>query len=686
MILNSPYITGSLTVTGNTILQGALTVTGSLSGTAATASFALTLGGTGSVGFATTGAFTATSGSASSRLTQIEQVYATTGSNSFRATQSITGSLTVTGQIVAQTLNVQQVTSSIVFSSGSNVFGSDLNSRQTFTGSVLITGSLVVNTTGPELQVTNTGVILGNLLTDNHSITGSLRITGSSVTLTGALSGTSATFSGNVNLQGAVTRNINFYDSSNTNINAQIQYDQISSNSGQLFFGTNNAGTFATRLTISNTGAATFANTVQANGAFRQFAGTGYFADFAYNGTTYNLGSSETTDNVDFKIAGGGSFTSGGNFRWFTQTGGATPIQALRITTSGNLEIGTATKASFSYLALINDANTNGGVIGIARSSGQFLSTAGAGDMIIGNSTGENILFGNGQTGATEYVRITSGGQVGIGTTTITASSGYKMLKINGTTGGEFVLSANDVDCGYMYASAGIFVIDAVGNYPLRFRTNAGNRMDITGAGKVHINSPSDTGPRLAIKGTANDWTVGAEGSSTTGQSYGILVTAGTNNVDQSFYVQNAAGNTVYFRVRGDGLVSAIPTYNNTYGNAANMFIGSDGFMGRSTASSQRFKDNITNWNASGLDTILALKPKTFTYKKDYYPQPERQFLGLIAEDVAEVSSYLADFENEDGTGQVENVRYANIVVPLIKAIQEQQAEIEELKALIAAK
>jgi hypothetical protein len=119
------------------------------------------------------------SASLSIRVTQIEQVYATTGSNSFRATQSITGSLTVTGQIIAQTLNVQQVTSSIVYSSGSNTFGCDLNSRQTFTGSVIMTGSLIVNTTGTELQVTNNGVILGNLLTDNHSITGSLRVTGS---------------------------------------------------------------------------------------------------------------------------------------------------------------------------------------------------------------------------------------------------------------------------------------------------------------------------------------------------------------------------------------------------------------------------------------------------------------------------------------------------------------------------
>jgi hypothetical protein len=57
--------------------------------------------------------------------------------------------------------------------------------------------------------------------------------------------------------------------------------------------------------------------------------------------------------------------------------------------------------------------------------------------------------------------------------------------------------------------------------------------------------------------------------------------------------------------------------------------------------------------------------------------------LGLIAEDVAEVSPYLADYENEDRTGQVENVRYANIVVPLVKAVQEQQALITSLQKQI---
>lgn len=188
MVQYFPVITGSLTVNGNLSVSGNVAVTGSMSGTSSLAANAELLSGTGSVGFTTTGSFTVASSSLSSRTTQIESVYATTGSNSFRATQSITGSLTVTGQIIAQTINVQQVTSSIVYSSGSNVFGCDLNSRQTFTGSVLMTGSLIVNTTGPELQVNNNGVTIGNLQADNHSITGSLRITGSLTTFSGPVS------------------------------------------------------------------------------------------------------------------------------------------------------------------------------------------------------------------------------------------------------------------------------------------------------------------------------------------------------------------------------------------------------------------------------------------------------------------------------------------------------------------
>ena len=169
---NISFVSGSTTLM-SVSSSGAVVLTGTMSGgTADSASLSANsnlLQGTGSIGFATTASLLAVSssqqqisssllqvsasyialsasynvfsGSASTRVTQIESTYATTGSNSFRANQSITGSLVVSSTITAQTLVVQTVTSSIVYSSGSNLFGSALGDRQTFTGSVNITGS-----------------------------------------------------------------------------------------------------------------------------------------------------------------------------------------------------------------------------------------------------------------------------------------------------------------------------------------------------------------------------------------------------------------------------------------------------------------------------------------------------------------------------------------------------------------
>ena len=140
-------LSGSLVITGSITTTGVITMSGSI----ASASYSSTsdlLQGTGSVGFTTTASFNAVSSSQqqiSSSLLNVISIFATTGSNSFRADQSITGSLVVSSTITAQTLVVQTVTSSIVYSSGSNIFGSQLSNTQTFTGSVNITGSTTLN-------------------------------------------------------------------------------------------------------------------------------------------------------------------------------------------------------------------------------------------------------------------------------------------------------------------------------------------------------------------------------------------------------------------------------------------------------------------------------------------------------------------------------------------------------------
>jgi len=74
-------------------------------------------------------------------LNAVSASYATTASF---ATNFTASNVLVTGTITAQTLNVQYVTASTEYSSGSNVFGNSLSNTQQLTGSVGITGSLTL--------------------------------------------------------------------------------------------------------------------------------------------------------------------------------------------------------------------------------------------------------------------------------------------------------------------------------------------------------------------------------------------------------------------------------------------------------------------------------------------------------------------------------------------------------------
>ena len=280
---------------------------------------------------------------------------------------------------------------------------------------------------------------------------------------------------------------------------------------------------------------------------------------------------------------------------------------------------------------------------------------------IINSPEGNSITLSTQPTGGTLTPRLTisNGGDVGIG---ITPTSKLTLL------GTSTAASNTPSDA----------IVDIKGTSTAHLLMGVSN-VSPYGA---WINTDSTTQP-LVLMGTGGNVGIGFAGYG----NYKIAIRgASATSSDYAFRTENS-GTVGLLQVRNDGYVqtgdaSQSPYYKTT-ANAANLFVGSDGGLSRSTASSKRFKDNIAEWNESGLNTILALKPKTFNYKEEHYSQPNRQFLGLIAEEVADVSSYLADYENEDGSGQIENVRYANIVVPLIKAMQEQQTIIEDLKARI---
>ena len=74
-------------------------------------------------------------------------------SASFASTASYANNFTVGGTLTAQTINVQTITSSIDYVTGSSINGSLLTNTHQFTGSTSMTGSLTVN---------NSNVILSN--------------------------------------------------------------------------------------------------------------------------------------------------------------------------------------------------------------------------------------------------------------------------------------------------------------------------------------------------------------------------------------------------------------------------------------------------------------------------------------------------------------------------------------------
>jgi hypothetical protein len=136
-------ITGSLIVSNG--------ITGSLQGTASYASQALSSSFATNANTANTASYVLNAVSASYATQALSASFASNAliatSSSYATTSSFASTFTVAGTLTAQTLNVQTVSSSVIYSSGSNVFGNSLTNTQTFTGSILTTGS-IINTGG----------------------------------------------------------------------------------------------------------------------------------------------------------------------------------------------------------------------------------------------------------------------------------------------------------------------------------------------------------------------------------------------------------------------------------------------------------------------------------------------------------------------------------------------------------
>jgi hypothetical protein len=200
------------------------------------------------------------------------------------------------------------------------------------------------------------------------------------------------------------------------------------------------------------------------------------------------------------------------------------------------------------------------------------------------------------------------------------------------------------------------------------------------GQGGVFIGSTSGGNPDMVFSNNAGTevmrmradtgFSVGSTGSAIVRC---FVLGATSDNTAYSHFATNSTG-TVVFNIRNDGYLTTggatFSPYNYTTGNAANVYIDTNGGLLRTT-SSLKYKHDVKD-AYYGLENLLQLRPVTYKAKND----GDKVFGGLIAEEVdaAGLKEFVV-YRDDDGTP--DSLAYGNMVSLCIKAIQELNAKVD---------
>jgi hypothetical protein len=206
-------------------------------------------------------------------------------------------------------------------------------------------------------------------------------------------------------------------------------------------------------------------------------------------------------------IQSGGTFTNNG--ARLQVIGTATISSNLLLQNGSVIGLNTSDGSDTGYLAISGageDGSDRGGHIYLSGNE----RSVDAGSVVI--ATG-NTSSGTGATAATvfrnagsESMRITSSGNVGIGTTSYTVSSGYTGLGINNATnGGVLDLLLNDVKKGEFYITSSSFNMYGFSGVGINLTVNndLSKNLSIATTGNVLIGTTSDNGAKLQVSGGA---------------------------------------------------------------------------------------------------------------------------------------------------------------------------------------
>jgi hypothetical protein len=345
-----------------------------------------------------------------------------------------------------------------------------------------------------------------------------------------------------------------------------------------------------------------------------------------------------------------------------TNSAGSSPTEKVRITNSGNVGIGTASPQNFNAAANQLVVGTSSGNNGITIAAGTnafsclFFADGTSGNeafrgYIQYNHSTDGLEIG---TAGSERMRITSGGNVGIGTTSPNVNGLSTALTINGSSTSGLEINANSVNQGYLIASTSAMVLNARTNIPLLFYTNDTERMRITSGGNVLIGTTTDGGQKLQV----------SAGNTSESSAHLNLVNSG---IYSGFHFLDG---TAYYIGQNSNFRSLRMYSGGSTGTGVNLAAGATSW---GTYSDERLKtDLLPIENAT--EKVTKLRSLTGRYKTD---EENKKRAFLIAQDVKEV---LPEAIGEDLNSGLLEIRYTEIIPLLVASIKELKQEIDTLK------
>jgi len=389
------------------------------------------------------------------------------------------------------------------------------------------------------------------------------------------------------------------------------------------------------------------ANTAVGSGALEFNSTGGLNSAFGYDALKKNTtGSNNTATGVNALVnntTGSSNTATGVNALVDNTTAGdntATGYNALKSNTVGRLNTAIGSESLNSNINGIQ--NTAVGSNSLEKNVGVSYNTAVGAEALRNTVSGES----NTATGASALKANISGAyNSAFGRNALAVST----ENFNNAAFGTEALAANRANAN-----------SAFGAYALQINTTGyGNTAVGIGAMKFHT--------------TGND-------NVAIGVNAGLFAsnqTTGSNNTAIGAFAEYGSANLTNATVIGSG---AVVTASNSIrlGNTSVGTIG--GQVGWTAASDSRIKKNIVN-STYGLATVLQLRPVEYNLISNDLKQ-----VGFIAQEVQKlVPEVVTGKEGDLSKGEILGITYANLVPVLTKAIQEQQKQIEDQNAKIAA-